>query len=113
MLIYKATNNINGKIYIGQTTLTLEERKKTHKRDSQRISDEKLKRNHFYRAIRKYGWENFSWEVLQDNIETIDELDELEQYYIKLYNTFNNPSRGYNNQSGGHYFKLTDEECLK
>lgn len=49
MLIYKATNNINGKIYIGQTTKTLEERKKYHKRDSKRID------NLFYRAIRKCG----------------------------------------------------------
>lgn len=107
MLIYKATNKINGKIYIGQTTKSLEERKKRHKQDSKRID------TYFYRAIQKYGWENFSWEVVQDNIQSIDELDRLEQYYIAYYNCFDNPSVGYNTQSGGHHFKLTQEECEK
>lgn len=107
MLIYKATNNINGKIYIGQTTKTLEERKKYHKRDSKRID------TLFYRAIRKYGWDNFNWEIIHDNITTIEELDSLEEYYIKLYNCFDNPGIGYNTQSGGNHFKLTEEECQK
>jgi group I intron endonuclease len=107
MLIYKATNLINGKIYIGQTTLSLEERIKYHKRDSQRLD------TYFYRAIKKYGWEAFKWEVIHDNIKTIEELDELEKYYIALYDTFDNPKKGYNTQSGGHHFKLTAEECKK
>lgn len=107
MLIYKATNIQNGKIYIGQTTKTLEERKKTHKRDSERLD------TYFYRAIRKYGWDSFKWEILQDNISSKEELDILEQYYIKLYNCFDNPAVGYNTQSGGHSFKVTQEECKK
>lgn len=49
MLIYKATNKINGKIYIGQTHKSLEERKMCHKHDSKNID------TYFYRAIRKYG----------------------------------------------------------
>lgn len=107
MLIYKATNIINGKVYIGQTSKTLEERKKAHKKDSQRLD------TYFYRAIRKYGWESFEWEVLQDSISTREELDQLEKYYIKLYDSFDNPEKGYNTQSGGHSFKVTKEECEK
>ena len=38
MLIYKATNLVNGKVYIGMTTKTLEHRAKVHKRDSQRLN---------------------------------------------------------------------------
>lgn len=54
MIVYKATNNINNKVYIGITTKTLEHRKSIHKKDS------KTKDTYFYKAIRKYGFENFS-----------------------------------------------------
>lgn len=54
MIIYKATNKINGKVYIGQSHKSLEERMRRHKNDSIRQD------SYFYRAIRKYGWENFS-----------------------------------------------------
>lgn len=107
MLIYKATNIINGKVYIGQTTKTLEERKATHKKDSKHLN------TFFYRAIRKYGWDAFKWEIIHDNIASEDELDELEIYYIKKYNSFDNPLKGYNTQSGGRHFRVTNEECKK
>lgn len=106
-IIYKITNTINGKIYIGQTTKTLEERLKYHKRDSQRLD------TFFYRAIKKYGWENFKAEIIDDSANTKEELDALEQYYIKKYNCFDNPNVGYNTQSGGHSFKMTKEECQR
>lgn len=107
MLIYKATNLINNKVYIGQTTKTLEERMKRHKQDSKKLD------TYFYRAIRKYGWENFKWEIIHDNIQTEDELDNLEAYYISLYDSFDNKEKGYNTQSGGKHFKVTQEEKLK
>ena len=72
MLIYKATNLINGKIYIGMTTKTLEHRVKVHKRDSQRLN------TYFYQAIRKQGFDNFKWEVI-DTAETMEELEEKER----------------------------------
>jgi group I intron endonuclease len=103
MLIYKATNKINNKVYIGQTTLTLEERKKYHK------SAYKTHDYYFYRAIRKYGWDNFEWEVLDESAKTEDELDYLEEYYISLYDSFDNKEKGYNTQSGGHRFRVTEE----
>lgn len=108
MLIYKATNLINNKVYIGQTHKTLEERIKRHKNDYQRRD------SYFYRAIRKYGWENFKWEVIDDSAITDEELNKLEKYYIKMYNSFDNKDKGYNSTSGAdHNYKLTEEECLK
>ena len=54
MIIYKTTNNINKKVYIGQTVKSLDKRKKTHLYKSTNASD-----NYLYRAIRKYGENNF------------------------------------------------------
>ncbi len=92
-IIYKATNKLNGKIYIGQTIRDLEQRKKDH------IS--KSKRNkpacYFHRAIKKYGIESFDWEIL-DRCNSKHELDDLEFYYIKYYGTYYN---GYNSTMGG------------
>lgn len=93
MLIYKATNKINGKLYIGQTVRSLESRKQRH------ISEALNKSNNMYigRAIRKYGSENFDWCVLHE-CSNIDDLNQMEIHYIKLYNTFNT---GYNLTLGG------------
>lgn len=79
-----------------------------HKHDSQRMD------TYFYRAIRKYGWENFSWEVIEDNIATEEELNEKEKYYIQKYDCFDNKEKGYNTTSGGeNNYSLTVEECKK
>ena len=104
MIVYKVTNIINNKKYIGITTKTLEHRKKIHLRDS------KSKNTYFYKAIKKYGEENFIWEEI-DHAETIEELEELEKYYIKLYDTFDNKDKGYNTTSGGYnLYEITTEE---
>lgn len=90
--IYKITNNVNGKVYIGKTQRTIEIRWKEHQRDC----FNKDKDNKLYRAIRKYGIENFSVE----KIEYVDdsELSYKESYYIKKYNSF---YEGYNLTFGG------------
>ena len=59
--IYKITNNINGKIYIGMTYRTVQERWKEHQNDCNRRQAENRP---LYRAMNKYGIENFSIEVL-------------------------------------------------
>ena len=103
MLIYKATNLINGKIYIGMTTKIFDHPIKVHKRDSQRLN------TYFYQAIRKHGFDNFKWEVI-DTAETMEELEEKERYDIKLYNCFDNKDVGYNTQSGGNsLYEITEE----
>lgn len=107
MIIYKATNKINGKVYIGQSHKSLEERMRRHKNDSTRQD------SYFYRAIRKYGWENFSWEII-DTAKTDEELNQKEIYWIQYYESFDNKEKGYNSTSGAdHNYKLTQEECQK
>ena len=91
-LVYKHTNKINGKVYIGQTSKTIEER-------SGHNGNNYTHSSLFYSAICKYGWENFFHEVLEDNL-TSDEASEREKYYIKLYRS-NEREYGYNLTSGG------------
>uniref|UniRef100_A0A6M3K5S2 Putative endonuclease n=1 Tax=viral metagenome TaxID=1070528 RepID=A0A6M3K5S2_9ZZZZ len=97
MLIYKATNKINGKLYIGQTTGNLSQRKRNHKCESLRGSN-----SVFHRAIRKYEFENFKWKVLC-KCESKEELDEMEFHFIKQYNTHISNKKGYNMTFGGEY----------
>ena len=74
-LIYKYTNNINGKIYIGQTRQQLQKR---HDKYLQQLNDH----TYFHRALKKYGIENFTLEIIEDNIP-LEQLDEKEIYWIK------------------------------
>lgn len=97
MIIYAATNKLNGKMYIGQTTLDVETRKKRHIYDSKRNNEYKHV-HHFARAIRKYGAEIFNWEIIENNIKHINLLNSIEIFYIGYFNTF---KRGYNSNLGG------------
>ena len=91
-IIYKITNKINNKSYIGQTRNTLNKRLSAHKSESKTKDCMPL-----YRAIRKYGWENFEYSILEDEI-ILSELNEREICYIKHYDTYRN---GYNATTGG------------
>lgn len=104
MGIYKFENKVNGKIYIGQS-VDLERRYKSHKNNYKNPNCSSYE-NIFYKALRKYGFENFSYEILEEfeNISK-EELNELEIKYIKEYNSYEN---GYNmnpggNNTGGNY----------
>lgn len=87
-IIYKITNKVNGKSYIGQTRYTLEFRwrQHIHKKDN----------TYFHNAIHKYGVENFSQEILEEC--DVNDLNSKEIFYIAKYDTFNN---GYNLTIGG------------
>jgi len=93
MLIYKVTNRINGKIYIGKTSKTLEHRKFEHEKISKGNSN-----LIFHRAIRKYGIESFKWETLC-KCENDEELNLKEIEFINKFNSM--PPVGYNISSGG------------
>ena len=97
MLIYKITNKINNKCYIGQTIKNAEEWWKEHQSHAFGKHENDIKKV-LYQAIRKYGLENFTFEVLQDNIENYEELNKAEIYWINYYNSF---LQGYNETRGG------------
>lgn len=111
MLIYKITNKINNKCYIGQTIKTAEERWKEHKR-SININHPNCINKTLYKAMRKYGIENFTFEVLQDNIENFEQLDKAEIYWIDYYNSF---IKGYNETFGGQQYHkiLPNKEIIE
>ena len=108
LIIYKATNLINGKVYIGQTINTLEYRKNQHFREAK-----SKRRNtvYFHNALNKYGYENFKFEEI-DSANTQQELDEKERYWIKYYDSINK-NKGYNLDSGGHSGGIKSEETKR
>lgn len=93
--IYKITNKINGKIYVGQTTKTLEERFQKHCWGTTENDGYHLNMA-IKKAIKKYGKENFTIELIEE-VET-DRLDEKEVYWISFYDSYN---KGYNCTLGG------------
>ena len=101
-IIYKWTNTLNNKSYIGQTVHP-EKRYKRHLNDAFKENVD----THFYRALRKYGVESFTYEVLE-TVES-EQLNDREIYWIEYYDTYNN---GYNETKGGlgtSGFKWSDE----
>lgn len=92
--IYKVTNCINNKVYIGLTTLSVKRRWGQHKVECKR--SDKYPNNKFYNALRKYGIENFTIEQIEEADNTI--LPQREQYWIKYYNSY---YQGYNGDFGG------------
>ena len=98
MCIYKITNLKNNKLYIGLTTVSLEQRWKGHITQAN-IGNQKP----LYRAIRKYGVENFSIESIYET-DSFEELGDIERLYIQQYNT--RVPNGYNLSAGGEHNQL-------
>ncbi len=92
--IYKATNNITTKSYIGFTTTCLNTRKIQHKHKALvKQIDTK-----FYKSIRKHGWDNFTWDILYASWDKDHCLKSMEPYFISKYDSLVN---GYNTVEGG------------
>lgn len=117
--IYKVTNKENGKIYIGQTTRTIEERWNEHTRNA--FHDNNLEyQNKFHRAIRKYGDGGFIIEEQESfdapDMEALHKLlNDAETKWILFYDSKDN---GYNSSLGGDYnpmygVKGKDNPCSK
>lgn len=98
--VYVHTNKINGKKYVGQSSNIIERWKNGGKNY---FSSTK-----FHRAIQKYGWENFTHEILYENLNK-EAANKIERDLIKKYDSINN---GYNIQEGG-YTSLTKESLDK
>lgn len=92
MYIYKITNTINDKFYIGMTTKTIESRFNRHIGYMKDTFDTPL-----YRDMNKLGIENFQIEVI-DSASTLSELEYKEQFWIKKTNAI---TLGYNIATGG------------
>ncbi len=91
MIIYKITNKINGKIYIGQTTRSLQHRWRKHCESTSGCTA-------LSSAIKKYDKENFTVEQI-DVATTREELDQKESYWIAYYDSMS--PNGYNLTGGG------------
>ena len=96
-IIYCYTNLINNKKYIGQT-INPELRYSAHKSNYKNPNNNEYN-SLLHQAFRKYGFENFKYEILAQDIEDINILNDLEIYYIKYYNT--QIPNGYNIEGGG------------
>lgn len=98
--IYKITNKINNKIYIGKTSLSVEKRFREHLLESRRWVEESNRTysSRFYPAILKYGEDNFTVEVIEECPNSI--LDEREKFYIRTLNS-TDENVGYNISLGG------------
>ena len=97
-IIYCFTNNINGKKYIGQSISKGNARYNNHK-SSYKNPDDCEYESPLHRAFRKHGFENFTYEILAQDIESIDLLNQLEIQYIQQYNC--QIPNGYNIEPGG------------
>tara|TARA_Y100001936_G_scaffold250255_1_gene302575 strand:- start:191 stop:916 length:726 start_codon:yes stop_codon:yes gene_type:complete len=89
--IYKLTNTLNGKYYIGKS-VQFKRRMIAHK-------NSKHLKTYLSHAIRKYGWDAFKREIIIDNVPEED-LNQLEMSYIEIHDS-TNPKKGYNVTKGG------------
>jgi group I intron endonuclease len=105
-VIYKVTNKTNGKIYIGQTIVKLSTRKSQHHYDAKNNS-----KSYFHLALLKYGFDNFTWEIICDCFNIFD-CNEKEQSFIVFYQSTDR-TKGYNIDFGGNNFCRNQETIDK
>lgn len=89
--VYKITNTVNGKIYIGKTS-------NIARRWNEHLRAMYSRDTHLYNSMRKYGIDVFKIEIIE--AVTKSRVDETEQYWIAKLNTTDN-SIGYNTHAGG------------
>lgn len=101
--IYKITNKINNKCYIGQTKRSINKRWNEH-------CNRNSSSHGLSNAIKKYSIENFDIQILE-SIEDNSKLNDLEKEYIKKYNSLS--PYGYNLDTGGSLDKIISDESRK
>lgn len=101
-VIYIHRNKINNKVYVGQTGQQVNQRW----RNGKGYANNSL----FYRAIEKYGWDNFDHDIVFTGLDK-EQANRLEVEMISLFDS-NNPDKGYNLTEGGqgtNGYHLTEE----
>ena len=91
--IYKITNDINAKVYVGKTLGSIEKRWKEHLKACKKSKNEKLP---LYAAMRKYGTEHFKITLIEECHKDI--VSDREIYWIEYFGSFKS---GYNATAGG------------
>lgn len=102
--IYKITNKVNNKIYIGKTLSSIEKRWNQHRKDFQR---ENMENRPLYSAMKKYGIENFEISLVEECEEKC--ISEKEQYWVEFYGSF---KYGYNATLGGDGKRYADYDLI-
>lgn len=108
-VVYKITNKINQKQYIGSST-NVEKRWRQHKNDAFNPNNEKYNYP-LYRAFRKYGLENFIFGILKDDFLTIEEMQQYEKEMIEKNHTL--APNGYNQTLNTSFSNIASENLKK
>lgn len=101
--IYKISNNLNEKLYIGKTSKSIKKRFKEHCKDSSKFSKRPL-----YADMVKYGFQNFKIELIEF-CENEELANEREQFWIQYFQAYYN---GYNSTHGGYGKRIYDYELI-
>lgn len=105
--IYSITNIVNGKKYVGQS-VDVKSRIRNHR---WALNNNCHQNDHLQKSFNKYGKDCFVFDIICECQE--DQLDELERFYIDLYNCIDS-NFGYNSETGGNLNKhLSQEARLK
>lgn len=102
MYIYKITNNITNESYVGQTNNF--KRRKENYISLYKSPNSKGANRPLYKAMRSYGLDNFSFEILEECDKEISNL--REEYYINLYDCLR---KGYNHEKIGKRKKMSEQ----
>ena len=94
--IYKCTNIINNKVYIGFTNKDLRKRIIEHNCCANKNSNFVI-----HKAIKKYGVESFIWETIYESLDKTHTVNVMECYFIKEYDSYYLNNKGYNMTYGG------------
>ena len=92
--IYKITNTLNGKVYIGYT-------ENTKKRFKDHLNNAKTVEYVLYQAMRKHGVDYFKFEIIYQSLDGEYLRDTMEAYFIIEYNSYYEYGKGYNMTHGG------------
>ena len=119
-VIYLIRNNVNNKVYIGQTINGFNGRYSHNGNGIERVykyhkSQQEQGRHynkHLFSSIEKYGFDNFEIDEEFDVAYNKEDLDTLEDIYIKAYNSIDK-KYGYNHKKGGANGKLSVETRMK